>query len=308
MAGCARQARETLPSGFNEKKFIEKCNASFSDSTGSALVMESGTGRVILLIGENSAKRPYTLGSVFKPVTLSAALAERAIDSRHEEFCDGRARIGGSMLACWRGDGHGLLTPTSALANSCNIYFGRVGAKVGAPGIIKFARQFGFGELSGLGLDDESEGTLPGSVATEQTPSLAIGELDTLTATPLQVLVYMGAIATRGTVFNLHSRKSSPDVRRRLPFKDALDVVVLGMHQSVLYGTSAEVSKVTPDAAGKTGTAKQPGEWRTHSWFGGFYPVENPEIVLVIFTRRGQGRNEAARAAAGILNEYIKLR
>ncbi len=308
LSGCSRPQRETLPAGFPEKKFVERCNAAFDVASGAALVMEAGTGRVILLIGEDAAKKPYTLGSLFKPVTLTAALAEGAIDARYEEFCGGRARFGGKTLACWRADGHGNLAPAPALANSCNIFFARIGAKTGAPAIMKYARLFGFGEPSGLGLEVESAGALPADVSSEQTPELAIGELEGLTATPLQVLVYVGTIATRGTVFNLHEGKSTPSVRRRLKVGDALDTVVLGMHQSVLYGTSEAVSAVTPDAAGKTGTSVQPGEWRPHGWFAGFYPVESPEIVLVVFKRRGEGGSAAAPDAARILSEYIKVK
>ncbi len=307
LSGCSRRQRESLPTGFPEKRFVERCNGAFDSDSGAALAMETGTGRIILLIGESAAKKPYTLGSLFKPVTLAAALAEGAIDARHEEFCGGRARMGSTTLNCWRADGHGNLAPASALANSCNIFFARVGATTGAPAIVKYARMFGFGEPSGLGLEDESAGELPDGVTPDQTHALAIGELGSFTATPLQTLVYVGAIATRGTVFNLHTDRSPPNIRRRLKVGDALDTVILGMHQSVLYGTSSAVSAVTPAAAGKTGTAVQPGEWRPHGWFAGFYPVDDPEIALVVFMRRGEGGSAAAPVAARIMKEYIIL-
>ncbi|MBU0604760.1 MAG: hypothetical protein KKH77_00535, partial [Candidatus Omnitrophica bacterium] len=56
-------------------------------------------------------------------------------------------------------------------------------------------------------------------------------------------------------------------------------------------------------AAGKTGTAQNP-QGRTHAWFCGFAPYNDPKLCLVVFLEHGgKGGLEPAEIARGLFEE-----
>jgi cell division protein FtsI/penicillin-binding protein 2 len=126
------------------------------------------------------------------------------------------------------------------------------------------------------------------------------------------------AVANGGTLVTPHVAKSvvSPDgdlVReiepetKKVPVDaDYLAAIREGMHQSVIYGAGAAARSSSLDIAGKTGTAefKKNGVTYQHAWFTGFYPFNDPEIVVTVYFDLGIGGEQAAPVAKKIL-EYF---
>lgn len=271
--------------------FQKKCSLLFQGKRGCMLALNTRTGKIIAVVNPKCVfGESYPPGSVFKLVTAAAGLSEGIIDGSHTEVCRGKVKINGKTFKCWRKSGHGKLSLNEALAKSCNIYFYKVGAKIPSFIIKKYAMLFGFGKKTGNIYVDENTGELPASFLPQENISFAAGEHPHLRVTPAQLAVFISIVANGGTQVD----------------GSVLAYLRRAMAESVLYGTSMALSSLKKPIAGKTGTARHLQGFRAHAWFAGFYPLENPEIVLVIFVFQGEGRKDAIPIAKEIFKAYFK--
>jgi len=99
----------------------------------------------------------------------------------------------------------------------------------------------------------------------------------------------------------------SPSVVREGFIKDDyLEIVQKGMRQAVIDGSSVALSVLPVKAAGKTGTAQFGNEGKTHAWFAGYAPDDEPEIVLIVLLEGGgEGHAAAVPVAKEILEWYF---
>jgi penicillin-binding protein 2 len=149
-------------------------------------------------------------GSTFKVLTAVALLESAAVGAQEPFHCQGylhqpdRQRC---QIYLRQGVGHGEVALADALAVSCNVYFFHFAGQMGPRPLVDWAERFGFGRPTGIDLPGEATGVLPcpenirrlegHAWRTDDTQSLAIGQ-GSLTATPLQVLCMMAAVANGG--------------------------------------------------------------------------------------------------------------
>ncbi len=148
-------------------------------------------------------------GSAFKVVSAVALLHRRGFDPSAPLVCRGyldRTDRWRCELYIRTGRGHGAMTLSDALTESCNVYFFHHAAEMGGGPLVDWARRFGLGQRTGIDLPAEGAGTVPPAMADDhsgpalsptETLNLAIGQ-GTLTATPLQMAVAMAAVANGG--------------------------------------------------------------------------------------------------------------
>jgi penicillin-binding protein 2 len=255
-------------------------------------------------------------GSVFKPLTAIALIAEGIVDPSQPFFCQGYLHTSEKQRCqIFRQShrGHGQVTLADALAQSCNVYFFHFVEQLSADRLIHWTEQFGFGTRSGIDLPDEAEGhivsrELPASSPTD-VEGLAIGQ-SALTATPLQVARLMAAIANGGRLVTPHI-VSSPDLPLStiIPVSETtLDAVRRGLEKVVVdpHGTAyATVRLDSVSIAGKTGTAET-GSGLDHAWFAGYAPVENPRFAFVVAIEHAGSGGEAAGPVARRLVERME--
>lgn len=260
----------------------------------------------------------YPPGSVFKVVTASSALETGRISASTHFFCPGSYSVGGAKFNCWKEAGHGAQDVKGALMNSCNVFFYRAGKAAGVDSLEAYAKLFGFGKLTGIDLPDEVKGIVPGrawkgtrkkdSWYEGETLNYAIGQ-GYLTVTPIQVLGMMAIIANKGSLVRPYivRRIGSTDIPRPKPnsigLKDStIKIVGQGLVDvvNVENGTGVRAKLDGVLVAGKTGTA-QNTNGRTHAWFSGYAPYDDPKICLVVFLEHGgKGSLEPAEIAHGI--------
>ncbi|HEY3290371.1 MAG TPA: penicillin-binding transpeptidase domain-containing protein [Anaerolineae bacterium] len=160
----------------------------------------------------------YPAGSTFKMVTMAAGMGE-GVTSPKDVFYDPGYwdGLGGRYRkTCWLRSGHGQITLQDGLTASCDTVFYTVGKRLDDKGsalLAQYARQFGFGAVTGIDLTEEATGIMPdpdwkkshvGEVWTPgDTVNLAIGQ-GFMLATPLQVNQMTAAIANGGTVVQPH--------------------------------------------------------------------------------------------------------
>lgn len=263
----------------------------------------------------------YPPGSVFKIVTASASLETRKITPYTRFFCSGSYRLGRAKFDCWKEGGHDSQSVVLGLMNSCNVFFYNAGRAAGVDSIEAFAKLFGFGKVTGIDLPDEVKGIVPGRAWKRsyrndrwyegETINYAIGQ-GYLVVTPIQVLEMMAVMANKGSLVRPYvAKKIDNTLVSTVSKKDigisneTIRLVRKGLYEVVnnIEGTGKRAKVDGVVAAGKTGTAQNP-HGRTHAWFAGFAPYEDPKICLVVFLENGgKGGLNAAEVARGIFAE-----
>jgi len=157
---------------------------------------------------ENKAiQGQYPLGSTFKPVVATAALAEGLVDPKTTFSCSGEYRLGNQVYRCWKKRGHGQIALYQALVQSCDVYFYQLGQKLGVDLMSAYAQRYRLGSRTLVRLNNEAGGLVPTAqwkmrrfgVPWQKGEDLvtAIGQ-GFLLATPIQMAVFYGAIANGG--------------------------------------------------------------------------------------------------------------
>ncbi|MFA5155035.1 MAG: penicillin-binding protein 2 [Patescibacteria group bacterium] len=276
----------------------------------------------------------FPSGSTIKPIFASGALQDKIITAATTMLSTGGLRIGEWFFPDWKAGGHGLTNVKTALAWSVNTFFYYIGGGygdfkgLGVSGLVKYARLFGLGEITGVDLPGERPGFVPTADWKEQTKKepwyigdtyhFAIGQGDVL-VTPLQVANYTTAIANGGTLYEPHlvSEILAPDnslvqavqpkvLRRNFIDPANLEIVREGMRETITLGSARSLNSLPVAVAGKTGTAQWSTKKGPHAWFIGFAPYDQPQIVIAVLVEEGvEGSAIAAPIAKDILNWYF---
>ncbi len=285
----------------------------------------------------------YFPGSVYKIVGSLAALEEGLMQMEEEVYCGGYYRFGGRRFRCWKRAGHGHTNVREALRGSCDVYYYRVAEQLGIDPLAQYAYRFGFGEPTGVAINNESAGRVPtkewhrkhGPDGYQYGFALntVIGQGDTLTS-PLQIAMSYAAIANGGDLHyprllnEVRTREGEtlfqypPRVRKRVEMSpEHLATIRAGLVDVVSHedGTAHKVALEGVSIAGKTGTAQvhkigrvridnrdKEFRFRDHAWFASYAPAEDPEIVIVVFLQHGgHGGSDAAPVAMDIYDAYF---
>ncbi|WP_183556699.1 penicillin-binding protein 2 [Mucilaginibacter sp. SP1R1] len=334
---------------------------------GSIVAIEPSTGEILCYVssptydpnlmvgrerGNNAAKmyndpykpffiRPiqaqYPPGSSFKPLSALIGLQEGIISPELTYYCTGHYWAGNHMVPCNKGEAHGSVNLSRAVAESCNGYFSMVFQKIIDRQGGKFTEatfedwrnnvmKFGLGSRLDLDMPAESRGNVPtplhydnvykkGRWRSSTIVSLAIGQGELL-ATPLQMANLECTIANRGFFYKPHLIKAIGTenvIKKEYTQRNYVGIdpkyfepVIDGMQAVVDNGTGRR-SKI-PDIVmcGKTGTAQNPhGE--DNSVFVAFAPRDNPKIAIaVVVENSGEGAHWAAPIASFIVEKYLK--
>jgi len=271
----------------------EACRRGLGATAGAVVAMDPHTGRVIAVINpQNALFRAYTPCSVFKTVIAIAGLSEGIITPSTVYNC---------QKGCSVWPGHGPIDLRRALAVSCNPYFEWVGEKLGYERIRHYAQLLGLGEVSGINLTGETAGRVPVSV-----PLDAVGHLSSHAAgietSAVQLAVLVSATINGGVVYQPQVGGPEgfvPRERWRLPEGTRIDGVADGFLAAVNEGSATSAFDPDVIVAGKTGTCANLG------WFASYAPADRPELVLVVFLRRGSG-HQASGVAGRIYQDLLR--
>jgi penicillin-binding protein 2 len=270
----------------------------------------------------------YPPGSTFKSVTAIAAFEKGVfLEAKPECVCYGGMNFGRRWFGCWKEGGHGHMDFFQGLAQSCDVYFYKLGIRVGLEDLTRSAVWLGLGSTTGIDLPGEVAGLIPTLEWYDRTygPSnwgrgvimnLSIGQGEILT-TPIQLARLYGSIANGGTLVIPHLIKGegnnvTDDSRLEFADPDAMALLKGSLAEVVNgeRGTARLASSRRDDivVSGKTGTAQNPhGE--DHALFIGYAPLDEPEIVCVaVVEESGHGGSVAAPIVGGLLRQYFSDR
>ncbi len=280
-----------------------------------------------------STEGTYPPGSTFKLVVAAGALEEKAVNEKTIIEDTGVIKAGPIQFGNWYyleyGKTEGDVNLVKAIQRSNDIYFYKVGEKLGPVDLKVWADRFGFGKTSGLQID-ESEGLIPSSFWKEDvlkekwytgdTYNLSIGQ-GYMLSTPIQIARMTSVFADNGNLCEPQLIKSTDTTKcHNLHLSEnTLSLIKDGMKKACAtggtgwpffdYKVKRSNNKLQPlTVACKTGTAESHGiEEKPHAWFTVYAPAENPEIVLtVLIEDSGQGSDIAAPIAKEILTAYFE--
>lgn len=288
----------------------------------------------------NKAVHPFPPASTYKVVASAAGLEEKLITPKTTFWCPGYYEFGGRRFRCHKKSGHGEVDLSKALAQSCDVYYYKLGEQLGIDRMAAYARKMGFGEATGIEVRERT-GHVPtkawytrrrGRYYPGFALSTAVGQKDA-TASPLQVARVYAGIANMGTLPNVtvidgfegEKKTFKPMIRRKprdMGLKaSTLKAIRVGLLRVVegKNGTARKVKLEEASMAGKTGTAEaaqsaKPGmppdvvRWLKddHAWFVGFAPADKPQVVVAVFVEHGgHGGHVSGPIAKRILSRYF---
>ena len=283
----------------------------------------------------------YPPGSTFKIVMAAALLGTQTMKATDSLTCHGTFPFGRRVFRDWKRWGHGTVDLPKALAESCDVYFYKVGSQLGIDSIATYSRQFGLGAKTGINLPSERSGLVPSTKWKKknrgerwypgETISVAIGQ-GFLSVTPIQMAKAIGIVATNGQVVQprllkgIRLRRTGNLTEEPMPSTQQLPLspqlfarIKEGLAAVVTKGTAKRAQSDIVSIAGKTGTAQVVAlkddndkktevvkKHRDHAWFIAFAPVEQPKIaVAVIVEHMGHGGSAAAPLAKTLIEAYI---
>lgn len=257
----------------------------------------------------------FTPGSVFKTVTLTAAL-EQLPDARSRTWtCTGSAQVGEEVITC--SGIHGEQTLEAAFANSCNVAFAQMAAELGADTMKQYTEQAGLTASYSVDGLPTAKGSFDWTdITTGQLGWAGVGQYHDL-VNPCALMVWMGAIANGGkaaqpyliekTVSPL-GLPSLPHMTRRtdrLISADTAEAIADMMSNNVqqTYGTDRFPNM---ELCAKSGTAEVGDGQTPHAWFAGFLQNEDaPYAFVVLVENGGGGSSVAGTVASKVLNVIV---
>jgi penicillin-binding protein 2 len=269
----------------------------------------------------------YPPGSTFKMVLAAAALQEGIISTSFRVQCTGAYQFGNRIYKDLHV--HGSTDVYEAIQKSCNVFFYTVMMKTGLDVWERYAREFGFGSITGVDITEENPGLIPseeyynrvygkGRWTQGYLVSLGIGQGE-VGVSPIQMAAYAMVLANKGTYYQPHAvagiRNKMTHQRSELSLgarslavtTNVWNVIREGMYRCVnTPGGTGGASRV-PDVivGGKTGTAENP-HGQDHAWFIGFAPYDDPIIAICVMVENaGFGGAIAAPMAGLCIEKYI---
>lgn len=290
--------------------------------SGAVMLMDYTTGEVLCMVSspgddpENPSSEPadgtylnkclsssFTPGSVFKLVTLAAAIDNIPDLFERSLWCEGEMIVDGALLTCT--GNHGSQTIEQALANSCNCAFGTLALELGPELMAEYAEKLGM--TASLQLDGMD--VLPGSFTKGGAGSVGlawsgVGQYEDLVC-PYAMLRYVSAIANGGSVYEpTLLGHGSLDRETDLLSAETAQRIAEMMNYNV---QNAYGSWVFPglDVSAKTGTAEV-GDGTSHAWMTGFLnDPAHPYAFVVILEHAGGGLANAGPVANAVLQAAV---
>lgn len=269
----------------------------------------------------------YPIGSTYKPFVALAAL-ELGKRNPTERFPDpGYFEFGGQRFRNAGGVAYGPTDMHRAIVVSSDTYFFSLGPEIGVNALHDFAKQFGFGQRTGIDLDGERRGILPSTEWKRnaykkpaqqrwyagETVSVAVGQ-GYNSFTLLQLAQATAVLANNGVYMRPHlvdeihwprtgeTEKTVTEPSHVIPLKpENLAVIRNAMVDVIRKGTARRVFQGAHyQAAGKTGTAQVfslrgarydaaavDERLRDHSLFMAYAPMEDPQIAVALIVENG---------------------
>ena len=264
----------------------------------------------------------YTPGSVFKIVTLAAALEHDPNVLGQTFVCSGEWEYDGGSIVCAGRTAHGTVDLKTAFARSCNVTFGKLAYQLGLDRLRETAEALGFNENFKFGDFAIYNSQFPTEVANPSELVWAgIGQ-STVLVTPMHMAMITAAVANDGAMMQPRlmeriatesgtvTRAGSAQVWKQVMSAQTAQIIQDYMYEAVESGTAARAQIDGVRVCGKTGSAETSDDKtvETNSWYTGFIDDgAHPYAIAVVVEQGGAGSRLASELASDALAAAIRF-
>lgn len=240
----------------------------------------------------------YEPGSTFKVITMAAALDLSVITPADKcPVCSGPRTIGGYEISTWNRKYYPDSTMAEIIQHSDNVGMSYVGEKIGLDRFHAYITKFGFGEKTGVDLQEEADGVIRGKKDWYPIDLVTASFGQGIAVTPIQIVQAVCAIANGGKLISPSLVTKIVDGVKVEVIKKAKDKQIISpktaaqvtemMVNAVEFGEAQAFKPKGYRIAGKTGTAQIPvaGHYdpnKTVASFVGFAPANDPKFVMLV--------------------------
>ena len=259
----------------------------------------------------------YAPGSTFKVVSAAAGIGKGFEDFTTDD--EGKTNVGGKEFKNAGGKAYGLIGMEDAIRVSSNVYFTELSSKIGNDAFRKTARDFFVTRKAPFDIGTKASDLDFEDFDKAELASVSIGQ-GKLQVSPFNMALVACAVANGGVIMKPYMVEeafydngesiynASTDTLSRAIDRESALMLTEYMKACVASGTgtAARVSGIS--VAGKTGTAENEKAGKTHAWFIGFAPADNPQIAICVmkeYSGRGGG-SVCAPIAGKIINHALK--
>ena len=262
----------------------------------------------------------YEPGSVFKAFTIASAIEEGILDGTETYYCDGSEVVMGTKISCAHPEGHGELTVSQALEESCNDALMQMAAVIGKDIFYNYVDRFNFGAKTGIDLPSEEYGlVIKKDVVTDiDLATNSFGQ--NLNVTMVQEMAAFCSLINGGYYYQPHLVKEikstggevlveNESVLVRRTVSEETSKTLRGYLKNVVdYGTGGYLKIAGYSVGGKTGAAeKQPRDKQHYvTSFMGFMPAEDPQVAFYVVLDEAQVEDfDTSRAAQELARDIM---
>lgn len=289
---------------------------------GLAIVMDPRSGEILAMASnpgfnpnnldkttkeksQNSAiLESFEPGSTFKPFLAAAALDTGVVKEHDRFYCEkGQYVVADRVIREAQRKRHDTLTLREIMRYSSNIGSVKVVEKLGKDNFYDYITRFGFGLKTGIDLPGEASGILRASRNWTKVDTATIAFGQGISVTAIQLVSAFSAIANNGELMKPYLIKEIFDNDRKnvrefvpTPVRQVVSPATANRLTNILLdvvaaedGTGRNARIMNVSVAGKTGTAQKfdfrLGKYsseKVKTSFIGFFPAENPKIVMLV--------------------------
>jgi len=256
----------------------------------------------------------YEPGSTFKVLVMAAAINEGLVKPEtHCDKCSGPRKIAEYTISTWNDQYHPNATMSEVIQYSDNVGMVFVSEKLGISKMIEYLEKFGFGQKTGIDLEDETALSLREEKKWSSVDLATASFGQGIAVTPIQMLRAVNVLANQGKLVR-------PYIVEKMETDQGEIVLPESLPQQVINPTTAsiltemmvnavdngEAKWAKPEGyriAGKTGTAQIPvaghyDEEKTIASFVGFAPADDPAFIMLVTLREPSSSPWGSETAA----------
>lgn len=263
----------------------------------------------------------YEPGSVFKVLTMAAALDSGTVTPETTFVDTGAIEVGGLWIYNWDRGAWGPQDMTGCMQHSLNVCLAWTATEMGPTTFYNYIQAFGLGKYTGIDLAGEQ--VYPLSLPGDQNwypinlGTNAFGQ--GVAATPVQMITAIAAVANDGKMMAPHVVKAyiqdghQYDISPRLIRQVIKPETAQSLTEMLANSLENEASVALVEGyrvSGKTGTAEIPGPGGyessvTNASFVGWGPSDDPKFIVYIWLEKPTSSPWGSVVAAPLFSEVV---
>ena len=257
----------------------------------------------------------FEMGSVFKPLTIAAAL-DRGVITPETTYVDkGEVKIGTVVIHNYDYKARGTVNMTHILEESLNTGAVFAMQKVGGEKLREYFHNYGLGEKLGIDLPGELKGDLSNLDSGREVEFATASFGQGIAVTPIELAMALASLGNGGKLMRPYlNAANSPQMIRQVikpETSTTISKMLVDVVDLALAGGNAKIAGYS--IAAKTGTAQIPkkdgkgyGDQYLHTFFG-YFPAYDPQYLILMFLEKPQGVKYASHSLTDTFSELVEF-